>query len=90
MVRTRLADRIVFDDYYSASELPGPTGAAIEVFDPVNPDNNIVHGYTPAERDRLVAAAHDALDAIAEAEYADTKGRAVTCWKRVFGPGFGV
>lgn len=90
IVRSRLADRIAFDDYYPASDLPGPTGAAIEVFDPVNPDNNIVDRYTPAERDRLVAAAHDALDAIAEAEYADTKGRAVACWKRSFGPGFGV
>jgi hypothetical protein len=90
IVRTRLADRIAFDDYYPASKLPGPTGAPIEVFDPVNPENNIVGAYTPAERDRLVAAAHDALDAITEAEYADTKGRAVACWKRVFGPGFGV
>jgi len=90
IVRTRLADRIAFDDYYQASELPGPTGAAIEVFDPVNPDNNIVDGYTLAESDRQVAAAHDALDTITEAEYADTKGRAVACWKRVLGPGFGV
>jgi hypothetical protein len=90
IARSRLGDRIAFDDHYPASDLPGPTGAAIEVFDPVNPDNNIVGRYTPAERDRLVAAAHDALDAIAEAEYADTKGRAVACWKRVFGPGFGV
>src|SRR6266536_3359609 len=90
IVRTRLADRIAFDDYYQASELPGPTGAAIEVFDPVNPDNNIVDGYTLAESDRLVAAAHDALETITESEYADTKGRAVACWKRVLGPGFGV
>jgi len=90
IVRTRLADRIAFADYYRASELPGPTGAAIEIFDPVNPNNNVVGRYTPTERDRLVTAAHDALDAIAEAAYADTKGRAVACWKRVFGPGFGV
>jgi tRNA nucleotidyltransferase (CCA-adding enzyme) len=86
---TRLAERVAFDDYYPASELPGPTGKPMEVFDPVNPANNIVGGYSSAERDRLVAAAHEALDAIAEAEYADTKGRAIACWKRVFGPGFG-
>lgn len=90
VVRTRLAQRIAFDDYYPASELPDPTGAPIEVFDPVNPTNNVVGQYASIERDRLVAAAHDALDAIAEAEYADTKGRAIACWKRVFGPGFGV
>jgi hypothetical protein len=62
----------------------------MEVFDPVNPDNNIVGGYSSAEHERLVAAAHDSLDAVVEAEYADTKGRAIACWKRVFGPGFGV
>ncbi len=90
VVRTRLAERIAFDDYYPASELPGATGQPIEVFDPVNPTNNVVGQYTTTDRDRLVAAAHEALDAIAEAEYADTKGRAVACWKRVFGPGFEV
>jgi hypothetical protein len=90
IARTRLAERIAFDDYYTASDLPGPTGKPMEVFDPVNPDNNIVGGYSLAERDRLVAAAHNSLDAIVEAEYADTKGRAAACWRRVFGPGFGV
>lgn len=87
---SRLAQRIAFTDYYSTNDLPGATGATIEVFDPVNPANNIVASYTAFDRDRLVNAAHDALDAIGEAEYADTKGRAVACWKRVFGPGFGV
>jgi hypothetical protein len=90
IARSGLGDRIAFNDYDPTSDLPGPTGAAIEVFDPVNPDNNIVGRYTPTERDRLVTAAHQALDAIAEAEYADTKSRAIACWKRVFGPGFGV
>jgi hypothetical protein len=90
IVRSQLAERIAFDDFYPPSELPEPSGKPTEVFDPVNPGNNVVVRYTAVERDRLVAAAHDALDAITEAEYADTKGRAVSCWKRVFGPGFGV
>jgi hypothetical protein len=90
IVRSGLRSRIAFADYYPSSALPGPTGDRIEVFDPVNPGNNVVRSYTGADADRLVAAAHDALDAIAEAEYADTKGRAITCWKRVFGPGFGI
>lgn len=87
---TRLKQRISFTDYYPAGDLPDPNGTAIEVFDPVNPANNVVKDYSIANREILANAAADALDAISEAAYADTKGRAVSCWKRVFGPGFGV
>ena len=87
---TRLRQRISFTDYYRTSDLPRPNGSAMEVFDPVNPDNNVVKDYSIAHRETLADAASAALDAISEAAYADTKGRAVSCWKRVFGPGFGV
>lgn len=87
---TGMRQRISFTDYYPPSDLPAPTGTAMEVFDPVNPDNNVVKDYSHADRQTLVHAAADALDAISEAAYADTKGRAVSSWKRVFGPGFGV
>jgi tRNA nucleotidyltransferase (CCA-adding enzyme) len=87
---TRLGQRISFTDYYSASDLPRPNGTAMEVFDPVNPDNNVVKDYSIAHRETLANASAAALDAISEAAYADTKGHAVSCWKRVFGPGFGV
>ena len=87
---TRLEQRIAFSDYYPASGLPSASGAPMEVFDPVNPDNNVVADYTRSNQQELAGAAADALDAISEAAYADTKSRAVACWKRVFGPGFGV
>ena len=87
---TRLKERISFTDYYPAGDLPTANGTAMEVFDPVNPANNVVKDYSIAHREMLANAAADALDAISEAAYADTKGRALSAWKRVFGPGFGI
>ena len=88
VVKSQLKDRIAFTDYYPASELPAPTGAAIEVFDPVNPNNNITVRYTDRDRQQLVDAAETAGDAIDEALFADTKGRAVECWQLVLGSSF--
>lgn len=88
IVKSGFEDRIAFTDYYSATELPGPTSAAIEVFDPVNPENNITDLYTVHDRDRLVQAAEQAGDAIDEANFSDTKTRAVECWKLVLGSSF--
>jgi hypothetical protein len=88
IVKTGLEDRIAFTDYYPAQRLPGPTGAVIEVFDPVNPVNNVSEKYTAADRDRVVRAAEEAADAISEAYYATTKARAIECWQVVLGPGF--
>jgi tRNA nucleotidyltransferase (CCA-adding enzyme) len=88
IINTQLKVRISFTDNYTSDKLPKPTGAAIEIFDPVNPDNNIVSSYTVTDRESIVEAAKDALDAITQAEYAITKGLAVDCWKRVFGPSF--
>lgn len=88
MVRTGLEERIAFTDYYTESKLPGPTDDPLEVFDPVNPQNNITKHYTTTYRDRLVAAAEAAADAISEAIASDTKGRAVERWQEVLGPSF--
>ena len=89
IVRTVLESRVAFRDYYKPSALPAPTGAPIEVFDPVNPENNVTEKYTVADRERLVEAAEEAADAISEAMYATTKARAIACWQRVlFGTTF--
>lgn len=88
IVKSGLTERIAFMDYYTESALPPPTGAAIEVFDPVNPDNNITVRYSDADRQRLVEAAADAGDAIDEALFADTKTRAVERWQLVLGSSF--
>ncbi|MCY3650422.1 MAG: CBASS oligonucleotide cyclase [Acidimicrobiaceae bacterium] len=88
IVKTELRDRIAFSDYYDLSELPAAGADPIEIIDPVNPNNNAARLYTESDRRRIVDAAEDALDAIAEAKYATTKSRAVDCWQVVLGERF--
>jgi tRNA nucleotidyltransferase (CCA-adding enzyme) len=88
IVKSRLKTRISFTDYYAASKLPGPTGHAMEVFDPVNETNNVAAVYDESHRQKIVAAAQDALEAISEARVATTRGRAIECWQDVLGPSF--
>jgi len=88
IVKSRLKARIAFSDYYPASKLPGPTGNAIEVFDPVNEMNNVAAIYDDSHRQKIVSAAQEALEAISEARFATTRGRAIECWQDVLGPSF--
>lgn len=88
IIKSQLRARISFSDYYAASELPASTGTAIEVFDPVNPENSIVAAYTEHDRQKLCDAAEEALDSISEATFAQTKERALNCWREVLGPSF--
>lgn len=90
IVRSSLSEQIAFSDYFETKEIPSRGQSAIEVLDPVNLDNSIVADYTQADRSKLVEQAEEALDAISEARHATTKGRAVECWKEVFGPTFKV
>jgi len=88
VVRTDLAERVALADYYPASALPSARVGAIEIFDPVNPNNNVARLYDEHDRKRIVLAAEQALDAITEARYATTKAQAVECWQVVFGSRF--
>ena len=89
IVKTGLEERVAFDDYYSIDTLPNSTGNAIEVFDPVNAENNVTGRYSVSDRDALVEAAEEAADAIQEASYSTTRKRAVESWQIVLGPSFG-
>lgn len=88
IVKGEFEEQVAFTDFCTSSELPSRSGAAVEVLDPVNADNNVAALYTWGDRDRIVAAAHKALDAINEARFAPTKARAVECWQTVLGPTF--
>lgn len=88
IVRTELRERISFTDNYAVSALPKTRVDTIEVFDPVNPDNNVARLYDENDRKRIVLAAEVALDAITEAGYATTKAQAVECWQVVLGNRF--
>jgi tRNA nucleotidyltransferase (CCA-adding enzyme) len=89
VVKTELGERIFFTDNYSASDLPVASGKPIEIFDPVNPSNNVAVNYEASDRDVIIEAAGRALDAIGEARFATTKGEAVAAWRDVLGPSFG-
>jgi tRNA nucleotidyltransferase (CCA-adding enzyme) len=88
VVESKLSERVAFSDYYAADELPVPSGDAIEIFDPVNPENNVAFRYSTFDRDRILTAAEKALDAVTEASFATTKGEAVACWQIVLGTTF--
>lgn len=88
IVKSRLKTRIYFTDYYLASKLPGPTGKPMEVFDPVNETNNVAAIYDDTHRQKIVTAAQGGLEAISEARFATTRGRAIECWQGVLGPSF--
>ena len=88
VVTTELKSRIVFSDYYAASEVPKKSLGVIEVFDPVNPDNNVGRNYEDVDRLRIVSAAHEALDALSEARFATTKQDALECLQDILGKGF--
>jgi tRNA nucleotidyltransferase (CCA-adding enzyme) len=88
LVKSRLKSRIAFTDYYPAAKLPRPSGKPIEIFDPVNETNNVAAIYDDTHRQKIVAAAQDALEAISEARFATTRGRAIECWQDVLGPSF--
>jgi tRNA nucleotidyltransferase (CCA-adding enzyme) len=88
IVKSRVKTRISFTDYYPAFKLPGPTGKPMEIFDPVNETNNVAAIYDDTHRQKIVSAAQEALEAISEARFATTRGRAIKCWQDVLGPSF--
>ena len=88
IVKSGLKERVFFTDHYSATGLPASNTGVIEIFDPVNRDNNIAKNYEESDRQAIVKAAHEALDAIGEAKYATTKTEAVECWQDILGRGF--
>lgn len=89
LVTTALKERIIFTDYYAAVDVPAST-KPLQIVDPVNPENNVAAQYSDSDRSAIVGAAADALDAITEAHYSTTQGRAVEMWRIVLGPSFGV
>lgn len=88
ILKTGLKERIYFADYYDPSFLPKENTGVMEIFDPVNPVNNIASKYMEQDRVKILAAATDAFDALTEAKFATTKERALDMWKIVFGPSF--
>ena len=89
VVSTGLKQPIVFTDFYPASRVQR-TYDAMQVWDPVNPENNVVRGYTDNDRQRLVHRCEQALDQVSWAATTASKGSAVEAWRTLFGPTFSV
>ena len=87
IVRTGLKTPIMFTDYYKADDV-AVSWEPIQVWDPVNPDNNVASTYTELDRQRLVEHANTALEAVAWAAVAPTKGEANDAWRELYGPAF--
>lgn len=87
IVSSGLKVRIAFKDHYPLSALP-TVADPVQVFDPVNPKNNVASQYSEENRQLIVNAAQDALDALNEAHTASTKSHAVEMWQVVLGPSF--
>lgn len=88
VVKSGLTEQVAFTDFCSSRDIPARSTAAVEVLDPVNVNNNVGSLYNAIDRDRIVAAAHTALNALNEARFAPTKGREVECWQVVLGSTF--
>jgi len=87
IVMTELKQPIVFSDYYPESDLE-TCYDPVQVWDPVNPENNVTRGYTDHDRQRLTQVCSGALDQVTIASSATNRGAAVTAWKSLFGPTF--
>lgn len=87
IARTGLREPVVFTDFYEESAVT-LTGDPIQIWDPVNPDNNVARTYREADRQRLVDTATAALEEVAWAASTQTKGEANDAWRAVLGPGF--
>lgn len=89
IAKTDMRELIVFDDYYSVSDVES-VSTPVKIIDPVNPENNVSKLYTDSQADMIVKAALDAGDAIDAALSATTKQDTLYYWQKVFGPSFQV
>lgn len=87
LVQGGLNDKIIFTDYHAARQFAS-TSDPIQVFDPVNPENNVAKGYTRNDKTAIVSAAATAADAVDGAIYAHTKAETVRYWQKIFGSSF--
>jgi tRNA nucleotidyltransferase (CCA-adding enzyme) len=87
IAQTGLRVPVIFTDYYDQAEVTRPTDP-IQVWDPVNPENNVARTYSETDRQLLVKTSTTALEAITWAAHAPTKGDANDAWRTVLGQGF--
>ncbi len=73
--KTGLKERIAFTDFYPSADLPPTSNGVVEIFDPVNPENNVASDLTEDMRKKLVALSENALDALELRQDVSDQGR---------------
>ncbi len=63
-------------------------GAVVRICDPTNKEDNVTGRMSEAERQEIVANAHDAYQAVNHAASVERKGDTVALWRGVLGPQF--
>jgi hypothetical protein len=87
IIKTELKSIIIFEDNYKKSKVTlSSTGA--NIFDPVNPENNVGQSLDDEKRERIIDEADAALGYLTHAEQASTKGTAISSLKQIFGNSF--
>ncbi len=87
IVNTELNETIIFTDYYSSDQVTVGTDA-VNIFDPVNPDNNVGASLDFLKKEEIIEKADDALGYLSHAVQASTKTQAVASLKQIFGNSF--
>lgn len=87
IVNTELNEAIIFTDYYSSDEVSVGINT-VNIFDPVNPENNVGDSLDFFKKEEIIEKADDALGYLSHATQASTKTQAVSSLKQIFGSSF--
>jgi len=87
IVNTELNEAIIFEDNYKKSEVTIEEGIP-NIFDPVNPKNNLGSSLDSERLTRIIDEADEALGCLALAKQASTKAVATSSLQQIFGSSF--
>lgn len=87
IVNTELKNPIIFEDNYKKSEAILVEGK-VNIFDPVNPENNLGYSLDEIKLERIIDEADEALGYLSLAMQASTKSVAEASLKQIFGTSF--
>jgi hypothetical protein len=87
IVNTELNETIVFTDNYASKEVTVEPGK-VNIFDPVNPKNNVGASLDFFKKEEIIDKADEALGFLSHAEQASTKASAISSLKQIFGRSF--
>lgn len=88
ILKTGLKERVAFSEYYPPSELPKTDTDSVNIYDPVNPKNNVTKKITESDRETIIKKAQEAMNVLMMATCAPSKAKAIELWRRLLGSSF--